>query len=83
MEFGYSAFGAAGNIPAVHVKRAFADTMLQTTLNRSLTDIEESIAKDLTPISVPLRGWSAKVSVTVERRKMAVKNVIGALDGAG
>ncbi|HEY1380570.1 MAG TPA: M28 family peptidase [Gemmataceae bacterium] len=83
MEFGYSAFGAAAEIPAVQVTRLWADRMLKATMDKSLADIEKSIAKDMTPASGPLTRLSAKVAVTVERRKMPVKNVVGVLDGAG
>ncbi|HEX4591894.1 MAG TPA: M28 family peptidase [Gemmataceae bacterium] len=82
MEFAYAS-GAAGNIPAVQVKRSVADQMLKSALNASLADIEKAIAKDLTPAGANLRGWSATVSLSVERAKIPVKNVVGVLDGAG
>jgi Zn-dependent M28 family amino/carboxypeptidase len=82
MDFAYAS-GAAGNIPAAQIKRGFADQMLNSALNKSLTDVEEAIAKDLTPASAPLKGWSAMVSITVSREKIAVKNVVGILEGAG
>jgi hypothetical protein len=82
MDFGYAA-GAAGSIPAVQIKRSFADVILKSALGKSLEWIEKSIAADLTPAGTPLRGWSAAVSATVERRKIPVKNVVGILDGAG
>src|SRR5947209_7204231 len=82
MEFAYAA-GAAGNIPAVQVKRSFADQMLKSALNKSLADIEKSIAKDLTPAGAALRDWTATVSVTVDRKRISVKNVVGVLAGAG
>jgi hypothetical protein len=83
MEFGYSAFGAAGTIPAVQIKRALADKMLRGALNKSLDEIEATINRDLSSESAPVTGWSAKVTVSVERRQMPVKNVIGVLDGVG
>jgi hypothetical protein len=78
-----AAFGGAGNIPAVQIKRSIAEKMLKGVLNKSLPEIEESIAKDLTPAGAASTGWTAKVTVTVERRQMPVKNVVGALEGAG
>ena len=57
--------------------------MLKSALHKSLTEIEEAIAKDLTPESAPLKGWSAAVSLSIAREKIAVKNVVGILDGAG
>jgi Zn-dependent M28 family amino/carboxypeptidase len=82
MDFGYAS-GAAGNIPAVQIKRSFADRMLKSSLHKSLAEVEEAIAKDLTPAGAKLPGWTATVSITVDRRKIPVKNVVGVLGGAG
>jgi Zn-dependent M28 family amino/carboxypeptidase len=82
MDFGYAS-GAAAHIPAVQIKRSFADAMLKAVVHKSLSEIEESIAKDLTPAGAALPGWSAKTTVKVERHQIPVKNVVGVLDGAG
>jgi hypothetical protein len=82
MEFGYAS-GAAGSIPAAQIKRSFADAMLKSTVGKSLAELEQAIAKDLTPAGAALRGWTATVSATIERKKIPVKNVVGVLDGAG
>jgi Zn-dependent M28 family amino/carboxypeptidase len=82
MDFAYAS-GAAGNIPAVQVKRSFADQMFKSALDKSLADVEEAIAKDLTPASAPLKGWSASLSLSITRQKIGVKNVVGVLEGAG
>jgi Zn-dependent M28 family amino/carboxypeptidase len=83
MDFGYSAFGGAAAIPAVHVKRSVADTMLKSALGKSLADVEKAIDADLTPQSAPLPGWTAKVAVSIERKQIPVKNVVGVLPGVG
>jgi hypothetical protein len=82
MEFGYAS-GAAGSIPAAQIKRTFADALLKSTVGKSLAEIEQAIAKDLTPAGAALRGCTATVSATVERKKIPVKNVVGVLDGVG
>src|SRR5205807_8593686 len=78
IDFGYAS-GAAGSIPAVQIKRTFADRMLKAAVHKSLAEIEEAIAKDLTPAGARLPEWTATVSVTVDRRKIPVKNVVGVL----
>jgi hypothetical protein len=83
MDFGYSAFGSPVRIPAAHVKRSTADTMLKAALDKPLADVEKAIEADLKPQSAPLKGWTAKVAVTVERKTIPVKNVVGVLEGSG
>ncbi len=83
MPFGYSAFGSPVGIPAVHVKRAVADQMLRASLGKSLAEVEKAIDEKLEPLSAPLKGWSAKMTVSVERKSIPVKNVVGVLEGAG
>ncbi len=82
MDFRYAS-GAVGNIPFAQIKRKFADRMLKSAANKSLTEVEDAIAKDLSPASAPFKGWSARVSLMIARQKIAVKNVVGILDGAG
>src|SRR5439155_12581680 len=83
MEFGYSAFGATAGIPAVHVKREFADRLLRSGLGTSLAEVEEAINRDLKPHSAPVPGWTAKLAVSIERKQIPVKNVVGVLPGVG
>jgi hypothetical protein len=83
MDFGYSAFGAPAGIPAVQVQRAFADRMLRASVGQSLAEVEGAINKDMEPRSALLKGWTAKVAVSVERKPIPVKNVVGTLPGAG
>jgi hypothetical protein len=82
IDFGY-ATGSETKIPVVNIRRAFADQMLKSTRNQSLAEVEAAIAKDLTPAGGPLTGWTAKLSVTIDRQRIQVKNVVGVLDGAG
>lgn len=82
MELGYTA-GEPANIPVVQIKRSFADAMLRAALKKSLAEIEEAIDKDLSSASAPLKDWSAEINVSIERKQLPVKNVIGVLEGSG
>jgi hypothetical protein len=82
-DFGYTAFGQAADIPAVHVTRAFADRLLRAGLGQSLAEVEKGIEADFKSRSAPLKGVTARVRVSVERKPVGVKNVVGVLDGAG
>lgn len=82
-DFSFTADGDPAGIPAFYVKRSFADAMLRATLNKSLTQIEAEIDRDLKPQSQPLPGWSAKVAVDVHRPTIGIKNVVGVLEGSG
>jgi hypothetical protein len=81
MEFGY-ALGTPVGIPAVHIKRAAADRLLQSR-GKSLGELETAINRDLKPMSAPLGNSWAAVGVYIERHQTPVKNVIGVLPGAG
>ncbi len=82
-DFLFTAGGDPVKIPAFHVKRSFADALLRATANKSLVQVEEEIDRDLKPQSRPLPGCSAKVSVSVERPTIGIKNVLGMLEGSG
>lgn len=75
--------GSPISIPAIQIRRADADAMLQASLGTTLRQVEEDIDRDLKPRSAPLTGWNATVETTVQRPRIDVKNVIGVLEGAG
>jgi hypothetical protein len=84
MPFSYSARGASpASLPAVHVRRALADELLQSSLGVRLRDLEADIDRDLKPRSAPLTGWSARLEVNVNRSDIAAKNVVGVLEETG
>lgn len=70
-------------LPAGHLRRDVLDRMLKSSVDRSLADVENNIDRDLKPQSASLAGWSAKFVAPVKRDGLAVKNVIGILDGKG
>ncbi|MCS6852191.1 MAG: M28 family peptidase, partial [Gemmataceae bacterium] len=84
MDFRYTAAGGGGGqLPAMHVRREVIDSLLQSTLGTTLQHLEEDIDRDLKPRSAVLTGWTADIRTSVKRTKIAVKNVVGVLEGAG
>jgi len=84
MPFTYIA-GLASNaaIPAVQLRRAVLDPILQSTTGMSVKDVEQAIDRDLQPRSTPLAGWSASIDTRVQRKTIPVKNIVGVVEGAG
>ncbi len=76
-------FGAGASVPVLHVRRSVLDGILLSSLGRGLRELEQDISRELKPQSVPLPGWSARIEAPVKRPTLAVKNVIGVLEGAG
>ncbi len=70
-------------IPFVMIKRAVVDEMLAAAQEPSLTELEEQIDSDLKPRSRVVAGWKVAAKITVEREKIATKNVVGVLEGSG
>jgi hypothetical protein len=84
LQFSYSSgLSNSSALPAVHLRRCFADQMIQSSLGVSLRDLEEQIDEDLKPRTAPLTGWQARLEVNVRRSATAVKNVVGVLEGTG
>lgn len=65
----------------VALKRAVAERMLPTGL--TLAAIEKVIDHDLKPQSFELSGWNARLEVQRKPDGVALKNVIGVLEGSG
>ena len=84
MEFGYASMSdTASDVPVFHLSRSVADTMLQSSLGKTLRQLEEEIDADLKPRSAPLTGWIVDMTATVKRDTIQAKNIIGVLEGAG
>lgn len=69
--------------PVMFIKRSVLDELLATGPWKSLKDLETAINTDLKPRSFAITGWKAKAEVTVDRKEVQVKNVVGVLEGAG
>ena len=84
LDFGYSAASEVTTpIPAVHLSRAFADSMVRASLAKNLDDIEKVIDSSSKPQSAALQGWTGRVQTTVDRSGTQTKNIIGVLPGSG
>jgi hypothetical protein len=71
------------SIPGLHAKRDLFDAILRSSLGTSLREIEQGTSRDLKSRAAPLQGWTATVHTAVKRKTIAVKNVVGVLEGSG
>lgn len=71
------------DFPVLFAKRALVDEILAAARQKSLKEIEEAINDTLKPVAFGLKGWKADAEVTVDRKEVKVKNVVGVLEGAG
>ena len=69
--------------PVIFLKRASLDELLAAAKQKSLNEIETAINENLKPQSFALKGWKADAEVTVDRKEVKPKNVVGVLEGAG
>ena len=69
--------------PVLFLSRAAFDSVLAAAGQKSLKEIEDGINANLKPQSFALKGWTADAVVTVERKEVTCKNVVGVLEGAG
>jgi hypothetical protein len=85
LDFNFTALSrSSSKLPALHIKRAVVDRMLQTVKkDDSLAEREQAIEKDLRPQSVELTGWTIRLEVKARRDKIPLKNVVGVLEGNG
>jgi hypothetical protein len=83
MEFGYTSQDYQAELPALQLRRAVVDTILQSSLGRRLLELEQDIDRDLQPRSAALAGWTIHLEVHVSRAGIPVKNVVGVLEGSG
>ncbi len=83
LAFNFTAIARSANkLPAFHVKRSVAETMLRNA-GLDLDTLERDIDRDLKPKSVDLKGWTANLDLPVKRDKITLKNVVGVLEGVG
>jgi hypothetical protein len=84
MPFDYTAEDRdPAEMPSAHLRREVVNEMIESVTGRTLRDLELDIDRNLQPHSVALTGWEASLEVNVTRPTLAVKNVIGVLEGAG
>ncbi|NQU22834.1 MAG: M20/M25/M40 family metallo-hydrolase [Candidatus Nealsonbacteria bacterium] len=69
--------------PVVHCRREVLDRVVRAALDTDLATLEQQIDKGLTPQSRELTGWRATGRTDVARDEIAIKNVVGVLEGEG
>jgi len=81
MQFGGR--GGVYDIPAVHIKRAFAERLLEAGGLDSLTVLQQRLDEESTSVSAALTGVHVRGTVAYEAEEIAARNVIGVLPGMG
>jgi hypothetical protein len=69
-------------IPAVHLKRSYAEEMLRGS-GRALDELQSEILENLTPHSFVIEGVEVSLTVDVRRNAVKVENVLGYLPPKG
>ncbi len=83
MKFGYAGHGENKPLPpAFHITQKLADKLLATA-NLKLETVEAAIDSDLKPRSAAIPGWKVRGTLSMEKVKTEVFNVIGVIDGEG
>ena len=70
-------------IPFVMIGRELADKLLTAAGQPSVVELEKALDTDLKPRSEPLTGWTLKAEITIDRKSIETKNVVGVLEGEG
>ena len=83
MKFGYAGHGDSKPLPpAMHITQKIANKLLASS-GTKLEEVEAAIDLDFKPRSAVLPGWKARGTLSMEKVKTEVSNVIGVIDGEG
>ncbi|MBM4076392.1 MAG: M28 family peptidase, partial [Planctomycetes bacterium] len=83
MSFGYAGHGENTSLPpAFHITQKLANKML-ASVSRKLESLETDIDAELKPQSMVVEGWKVRGTVSMERVKTEIYNVVGVIDGEG
>ena len=83
MKFGYAGHGDAKPLPpAFHITQKLADKLL-AVLGTKLETREAAIDSDFKPRSAVIPGWKIRGTLSMEKVRSDVFNVIGVIDGEG
>ena len=83
MKFGYAGHGENKPLPpAFHITQKLADKLLAAA-GTKLETVEAAIDSDLKPRSAVIPGWKVRGTLSMEKVKSEVFNVIGVIDGEG
>ncbi len=83
MPFRMAGMSRNSTIPFVQISREKADALLKAASAPTLEALEKEIDADGKPHSRVLAGVKADLDVTIARKPVNVKNVVGVLEGAG
>ncbi len=75
--------GDSRDFPVLFVRRSAIAPVIESTLGKTLADLESEIDRGPTPHSRELTGWKIEGQVSIEREQTTVKNVVGVLEGEG
>lgn len=75
--------GADYGLPACHIKRALADTLLAAGGLGTITELQTTLDKNGSGVSAALTGVTARGTVAYESNDILARNVIGVLPGNG
>ncbi len=83
MKFGYAGHGDNKPMPpAFHITQKLAGKLF-AAISAKQEDVEQQIDSDLKPRSAIVPGWKARGTLSMEKVKTEVFNVIGVIDGEG
>ncbi len=83
MKFGYAGHGDNKPMPpAFHITQKLAGKLF-AAIGTKQEDVEQQIDADLKPRSAVVPGWKARGTLSMEKVKTEVFNVIGVIDGEG
>lgn len=71
------------NIALMLGSREFVDRVLAMAGSPTLDELEQSIDAELKPVSRNLANIHADLTLTLEQKTLALKNVVGVLEGSG
>lgn len=83
LPFSYGGSDSVRSIPILHITREALDKVLKPSIDKTLSQLEAAIDKDLKPQSALIPNWTLAGDVTIDRKKADVKNIIGVLEGTG
>ena len=83
MPFRAAGMGRNSTIPFVQISRGKADEILKSAAAPALEQLEKEIDADGKPHSRELKDVSTDLEVNIVRKGIAVKNVVGVLEGSG
>lgn len=83
MKFGYAGFADSRPLPpAFHITQKLANKLF-SSLGTKLADIEAAIDQEFKPRSTVLPGWKVRGTLSMEKVRTDVANVIGVIEGEG